>query len=126
MKCTFKELTLENGEVIKLTLNFARLLQLKNKRKKEYEEYNDIYVKEDKDATFSSITILYTAYLCANIEQDDNTLMTKEEFMENIPQSFVLINNLANELANPKQKKFQERLYPSNKEDNRGYKNKNT
>ena len=51
MKCTFKELTLENGEVIKLTLNFARLLQLKNKRKKEYEEYNDIYVKEDKDAT---------------------------------------------------------------------------
>lgn len=38
MKCTFKELTLENGEVIKLTLNFARLLQLKNKRKKEYEE----------------------------------------------------------------------------------------
>lgn len=34
MKCTFKELTLENGEVIKLTLNFARLLQLKNKRKK--------------------------------------------------------------------------------------------
>ena len=39
MKCTFKELTLENGEVIKLTLNFARLLQLKNKRKKEYEEY---------------------------------------------------------------------------------------
>ena len=63
-------------------------------------------VKEDKDATFSSITILYTAYLCANIEQDDNTLMTKEEFMENIPQSFVLINNLANELANPKQKKI--------------------
>ena len=106
MKCTFKELTLENGEVIKLTLNFARSLQLKNKRKKEYEEYNNIYVKEDKDATFSSITILYTAYLCANIEQDDNTLMTKEEFMENIPQSFVLINNLANELANPKQKKI--------------------
>lgn len=48
--------------------------------------------------------------------------MTKEEFMENIPQSFVLINNLANELANPKQKKFQERLYPSNKEDNRSKK----
>ena len=42
MKCTFKELELQNGEVIKLTLNFARLLQLKNKRKKVYEEYNDI------------------------------------------------------------------------------------
>ncbi|MBS7131380.1 MAG: hypothetical protein KH116_10605 [Clostridium sp.] len=107
MKCTFKELTLENGEVIKLTLNFARLLQLKNKRKKDYEEYNNIYIKEDKDATFSAITILYTAYLCANIEHlDDNTLMSKEEFMENIPQSFVLISNLSNELANPKQKKI--------------------
>ena len=34
MKCTFKELELQNGEVIKLTLNFARLLQLKNKFKK--------------------------------------------------------------------------------------------
>ena len=32
--------------------------------------------------------------------------MSKEEFMENIPQSFVLISNLSNELANPKQKKI--------------------
>ena len=32
MNCTFKELQLQNGEVIQLTLNFRRLLQLKNKR----------------------------------------------------------------------------------------------
>ena len=43
MNCTFKELQLQNGEVIKLTLNFRRLLQLKNKRKKLYERYNLIY-----------------------------------------------------------------------------------
>lgn len=108
MKCTFEELELQNGEKIKLTLNFARLLMLKNKRRDAYEEYNKQYFEEkNRDATFSAITIVYTAYLCANIDQlDDDKLMSKQEFMENIPQSFTLINKIATNLTDPKQKKI--------------------
>lgn len=106
MKCTFKELELQNGVVIQLTLNFKRLLQLKNKRKKLYERYNLIYNKQIKDNTFDIITILYVAYLCANIDEiDTDKLMSEDEFMEEIPQSFTLINNLVLELTNPKSKK---------------------
>ena len=106
MNCTFKELQLQNGEVIQLTLNFRRLLQLKNKRKKLYERYNLIYNKTIKDNTFDTITILYVAYLCANIDEIDNdTVMSEDEFMEEIPQSFVLINNIVTELTQPKSKK---------------------
>lgn len=106
MNCTFKELQLQNGEVIQLTLNFRRLLQLKNKRKKLYERYNLIYNKTIKDNTFDTITILYVAYLCANIDEIDNDkVMSEDEFMEEIPQSFVLINNIVTELTQPKSKK---------------------
>ena len=106
MNCTFKELQLQNGEVIQLTLNFRRLLQLKNKRKKLYERYNLIYNKTAKDNTFDTITILYVAYLCANIDEiDSDKVMSEDEFMEEIPQSFVLINNIVTELTQPKSKK---------------------
>lgn len=109
MKCTFEKLELQNGEVIQLTLNFTRLLQLKNKRKNLYERYNKIYNKIDKDNTFDAITVLYVAYLCANIDEiDENKLMSEEEFMEAIPQSFALINDLTLKLTNPKLKKNSE------------------
>lgn len=111
MKCTFQELELINGENIKLTLTFSRLLQVKNKRKKEYEEYNSVFSKKGNvDNTFDAITILYTAYLAANVEHlDDNTLMSKTEFMDSIPQNMNLINIIAGKLTNPKLKKNSEK-----------------
>ena len=112
MKCTFKELELQNGEVIKLTLNFSRLLQLKNKRKKDYELYNNVLGGKEKDNLLGTLIIVYTAYLCANIDKlddDNNSLMSREEFIDAIPNSFGLINDIAVELTNPKQKKISDK-----------------
>lgn len=109
MKNTFLDLELENGEVIKLTLNFTRLLQLKNKRKNIYEKYNNILLKGTKDVIEDSIITLYTAYLCANIEYlEDNSLMSLETFTESIPQNFILINEYNDKLLNPKKKTVSE------------------
>ncbi len=112
MKCTFKELELESGEVIKLTLNFSRLLQLKNKRTKDYELYNNVLGGKEKDNLLGTLIIVYTAYLCANIDKldnDNNSLMSREEFIDAIPNSFGLINDIAVELTNPKQKKISDK-----------------
>ena len=39
MKSIFMDFKLENGKVIQLTLNFARLYKVKNKRKDLYERF---------------------------------------------------------------------------------------
>lgn len=104
MKNTFLDLELQTGEVIKLTLNFARLLQLKNKNKTMYEKYNQILSKGPADVIEDTITVIYVAYLCAYIEKDNEELMTFNQFAEAIPQSFSDINSVCDELISPKKK----------------------
>ena len=105
MKNTFLDFELEDGRKIQLTLNFTRLLQLKNKRKDIYGKYTNALAGKG-DAFENSLITLYTAYLCANIESLDNDgkLMTYTSFINAIPQDFVLINNYNDKLLNPKKK----------------------
>ena len=56
-------LTLENGEVIKLTLNFARLLQLKNKRIAEYNWQNMFLIVQFLPLIIAQFQ-LYSTHLC--------------------------------------------------------------
>lgn len=105
MKNTFLDFELEDGRKIQLTLNFTRLLQLKNKRKNIYEKYTNA-LSGKGDVFENSLITLYTAYLCANIESLDNDgkLMTYTSFINAIPQDFVLINDYNDKLLNPKKK----------------------
>ncbi len=103
MKNTFIDLELENGEKIQLTLNFMRLLKLKNARKDIYEKYNKILIQGTKDGVEDTLTTLYTAYLCANVDNLDN-IMNFETFMKSVPQDFVYLNSINNLLLNPKKK----------------------
>lgn len=104
MKNTFLDLELQTGEVIKLTLNFARLLQLKNKNQSIYEKYNKILCVGAKDAIEDTLTVIYVAYLCANIEKDNDELMNFNKFAEVIPEDFEFINNICQKLVKPKKK----------------------
>ena len=59
----------EDGDSAKMTLTFYAVYLLKNKNKKIYDEYNKVMsggVKEEIDL----IIILYTAYLCANLDAE--------------------------------------------------------
>ena len=105
MKCTMLELELMDGSKIKLTLNFARLLKVKNYNKKLYEEYMHTLKNQDFDVIFDSLKVIYVAYLCANSDKlGSEELMSEEELMEVAPKDQKTINNLVADLKKKKKK----------------------
>ena len=74
----------QDGSTAEMTLAFYALYMLRGKNKEIYKRYNTTmnamaeknYVYDELD----TILILYTAYLCANLNDFDN-VMTEEEFM---------------------------------------------
>lgn len=69
------EFELVDGTLVPMTLTFYAVYQLKNKNKPLYDRYNKVMTKGAQDE-FDMITVLYTAYCCANTEP-----MSEEEFM---------------------------------------------
>lgn len=101
LKSSMQELELVNGEKIQLTLNFKRLLNVRNKRKDLYRRYNDIMMNGPKDM-FHNITILYVAYLCAIDDPEDmDVAMDEGTFMELLPEYNVIMQKVM-DLVNPK------------------------
>ena len=66
---------LVTGEIVPMTLTFYAVYQLKNKNKHLYDRYNKVMTKGAQDE-FDMITVLYTAYCCANAEP-----MSEEDFI---------------------------------------------
>lgn len=71
-----------DGQEVELELTLDSLHQLKEKRNEDYLRINSILLNGVTDI-FEQIIILYTAYLCANIENID-TCMSYEEFEKRI------------------------------------------
>ena len=97
---TYEKLILNDDREIKLTLNFARLLKVKNDYKDTYEKYNDIILNGTKDV-FDMVDIIYTAYLCANIGEE---VLEYNRFIELIPESTTLIARKVQALTSSKKK----------------------
>ena len=79
---TYYDFPLADGTTAKLTLNFYFLYQLRNKNKSLYDRYNRILNNQSKkDYVYDEIDnmeILYTAYCCANMENEN--MLSEEEF----------------------------------------------
>lgn len=101
------EIELNDGEKINLTLNFSKLLEVRNKRKEVYKRYNEIVMDGVKDS-FDSADVLYTAYLCALDNPEKG--MSREAFLEKLPPYPAYINNIMFELMQPKKKTDSEEL----------------
>lgn len=102
MKNTVQKLELNNGEEVELTLTFARLLKVKNHSKRLYDEFMGALKNKDFDIIFDSAKVLYVAYLCGL--DDMNNALSENEFLEELPMDFTVINTLVAELINPKKK----------------------
>ena len=76
------KMELENGKEVELALNFASLYKIRGLKKDVYDRYNKVIMKGTED-TFDTVTVLYTAYLCANVDNLDEC-MGEMEFMENL------------------------------------------
>ena len=107
LKSNMEEIELANGDKVKLTLNFKRLLNVRNKRKELYQRYNKIMMDGPKDL-FHNITILYVAYLCA-MEDPDNIDYAMDEgtFMELLPEYNVIMQKVV-DLVSPKKSEASE------------------
>lgn len=98
-KSGVETLELTDGKKIDLTLNFRKLLDVRNKRKELYKRYNNAILEGMKDV-FDVITILYTAYLCSL--EDVDMGMTEESFMEKVPPHVYELNRIARDLTTAK------------------------
>lgn len=100
MEISYREIELQNGEKIKLTLNFAGLYKLRNKEPQLYEEYNGMIMDGIHD-DLQNIRMIYIAYVCANLEEH----MGFEEFLESAPFDREIINQAIGGMLTPSKKK---------------------
>lgn len=91
-----------DGTTVKMTLAFYILYQLKNKNKNQYNKYNQAMVNSgnNKYDEFDMLTILYTAYLCANINEEN--LLSEEEFIMMCGSDREAVGKAIQELTAPK------------------------
>ena len=101
-KNTYQELTLNDGQVIKLTLNFYNLLQVKNYQPKLYDRFMKVLQNKEFDIVFDSLTVLYVGYLCANLNSE--SVLTEEDFIAQVPFNLEKINIVAGALIQSKKK----------------------
>lgn len=92
-------LELENGEIVQLTLNFGKLLNVRAKRKDIYKRYNKVMMDGPEDV-FDNVIIVYTAYLCG-LDDIDNC-KSEEEFTKLLPPYMQQVNNIVMDLTRPK------------------------
>lgn len=88
-----------DGTTAKMTLTFYALYQLKAKNKALYERYNKIMTKNTSEE-LELITVLYTAYVCANLSEEN--LLTEEEFMMLCGSDRIAVRDAVQELTQPK------------------------
>lgn len=93
---------LANGEKIELKLSFARLYRLRASAPQLYEKYNKVMMDGTHD-TFDFLRIMYTAYVCENIEKIDEC-MSFEEFIELVPLNMNSLMNISTKLLTAKKK----------------------
>ena len=92
-----------DGTTARLTLAFYLLYQLKAKNRALYDKYNKIMTGGLKDE-FDMITVLYTAYVCANMFSDTE-LLDEDVFMLMCGADHVGVANAFKELTTPKNSK---------------------
>lgn len=99
---TALEYTFYDGTTANLTLAFYLLYQLKTKNRALYNKYNKIMTGNLNDE-FDMITVLYTAYICANLNETE--VMTEEEFMMKCGSDHFGVANAFEALTKPKNSK---------------------
>ena len=94
-----------DGTKAKMTLTFYALYQLKSKNKALYNRYNQAMNNSANGGydEMDMMTILYTAYMCANANEEN--ILSEEEFIINCGSDRVAVGNAVKELTSPKKRK---------------------
>ena len=100
--CNGYEFEFQDGDKCQMSLSFIRLKRLASKRKDLSDRYHNVMIKGTK-SELDVLTVLYTAYVCANMERDD--LMGEDDFIERCGDDHVIIFEAFDALTNPKKRK---------------------
>ncbi len=102
---TTYDFTLADGTVVKLTLNFWHLYQLRSNHAGLYKRYTAIMQNTNQNNIdiVDMATICYVAYVCAN--QNAETMLSEEEFYLLCGSDVESIGKAVNHLINPKKTK---------------------
>lgn len=97
--------TFEDDTTTEMTLAFYLLYQLRSKNRSLYDRHNKIMArmgnrKEDEYDEIDSVLILYTAYVCAHL--NDESIMTEEEFLIKCGSDRKAVGAAVKALLNPK------------------------
>lgn len=99
----------EDGTTCEMTLAFYALLMLKGKNKNLYDRYNrtmnGMSDKKKEYDELESLTILYTAYRCANINEPEENIMSEEDFIIKCGSDRKAVGFAIQRLLNPKKQK---------------------
>ena len=102
---TTYDFELADGNKVELTLAFYKLYQLRSKRKALYERYNKIMSNNAKGGgsdELDTITVLYVAYICANMHKELDDLLSEEDFMMLCGSDRIAVNTALEHLITPK------------------------
>lgn len=91
-----------DGTTCMMTLAFILLKKLSSKNKTLYDRCQKIMANGGKDE-FDTLTVLYTAYVCANMESEN--LLTEDEFIEKCGCDRQALMDALTALTNPKKQK---------------------
>lgn len=100
LKNTYIDFKFEDGDSVKMTLAFYALYQLKSINKGLYDRYNKIMTKGASEE-LEMITVLYAAYICANIADIANC-MSEEDFLIKCGSDRFAIKDATEKLIKPK------------------------
>lgn len=101
MMNTVYEFEFQDGSKANLTLAFYALYMLRSKNKNLYTRYNEIMGRMEKHFDeLDSITLLYVAYVCANMENEE--IMSEEEFLIKCGSDRKAVSEAARALTQPK------------------------
>lgn len=100
--CNGYEFEFQDGDKCQMSLSFIRLKRLASKRKDLSDRYHNVMIKGTK-SELDVLTVLYTAYVCANMESD--ALMSEDDFIERCGEDHVIIFEAFDALTNPKKRK---------------------
>ena len=104
VKLLKQNLTLAHHKQIMQALNIPAYSE--NKEQIIYfsgDKNKDALKNKDFDIIFDSAKILYVAYLCG-LNDNMKEALSEEDFLEELPMDFALVNTLAAELIQPKKK----------------------
>lgn len=92
-----------DGTECQMTLAFIYLKKLSSKNKTLYDRCQKVMANGAKDE-FDTLTVLYAAYMCANMESGE-TLLTEDEFIEKCGCDRQAIMTALQTMTNPKKQK---------------------